>query len=337
MSSTTFALIGVFCVLVVINLVGNTLVLMVVLRNRSMRTPMNYLLVNLSIADIMVAVSVAIQYIFGPAYEHPSGQTGDYLCRFLTGGNFTWVGTAASVFCLVEIAAERHDAIVIGKRKSRLEGYGLAVIIFCCWLFAFLLNLPLFLYLKFKGDQLGQNKCEENWPTIDRAKAYTVICFVASGIVPLALMVVLYSRIVFTLWLRPIVATGPSEEAIIESRKKVTKMLILVSLMYGLCRFPNLFMYLFAYYLPEAYVYGSTLYIVSIVLVCLNSTMNPFLYSLHSEKFRKHLWSIVCWKWYTFVEISDNNSGALSAVFYVNVAQEIPQTGSAADSSPAPS
>lgn len=316
-SPTTLVLIVVFCVLVVINLAGNTLVLMVVFRNRSMRIPMNYLLVNLSIADIMVAVSVSIQYIFGPAYKHPSGETGNYMCRFLTGGNFTWVGTAASVFCLVVIAAERYGAIVIGRRKSRLEGYGLAVVIFCCWLFAFLLNLPLFIYLRFNGKQHGQNKCEEIWPTNVAAKAYTVICFVASGVLPLTIMVVFYCRIVWTLWLRPIVATGTSEEVIIEKRKKVTKMLIFVSLMYGFCRFPNLFMYLFAYFLPEAYVYGSTLYIISIGLVCLNSTMNPFLYSLHSEKFRKHIRNIICWRWYRFIDTSENNSGGPSAMFYV--------------------
>lgn len=37
-----------FGVLVVINLIGNTLVILVVVSNRYMRTPVNYLLVNLA-------------------------------------------------------------------------------------------------------------------------------------------------------------------------------------------------------------------------------------------------------------------------------------------------
>jgi hypothetical protein len=285
---------------------------------------MNYLLVNLSIADIMVAVSVAIQYVIGPAYVHPGGAVGDHLCRSLTGGNFTWIGTAASVFCLVVIAVERHNAIVLGRRESLLEGVGLHVVICCCWLFAFLLNLPLLMYLRFNPEQKGENKCEEDWPTIEGAKVYTVVCFVASGVLPLAIMVALYSRIVYTLWVRPMLATGRSEITILESKKKVTKMLIIVSTMYALCRFPNLFMYLFAYFLPDTYKYGSTLYIISIVLVALNSTMNPFLYSLHSERFRKHLKSILCWRIYTLVDQPESSSWLQPPVFYVN--PETPQT-----------
>ena len=285
-----------------------------------MRIPTNYLLVNLSIADIIVAISVSIQYIFGPAYKHHSGELSNYMCRFLTGGNFTWVGTAASVFSLVVIAAERYDAIVVRRRISRLEGYGLAVTISCCWLFAILLNLPLFIYLKFSGHQEGLNKCGEQWPSNTAGKVYSVVCFAASGIIPLTIMIIFYSRIVYTLWVRPIVATGSSEVVIIESRKKVTKLLIIVSVMYGFCRFPNLFMYLFNYFLPKAktYVYGSTLYIVSIVLVCLNSTMNPFLYSLHSQKYRKHIRNIVCRKRSRYIDTSsENSSRGESAMFYV--------------------
>jgi hypothetical protein len=73
---------------------------------------MNYILVNLAIADMMVALFMAPRHIFLRAFTHPSGETGDYLCKFLTGGNFMWVGGAASSFCLVAIAVERYYAIV---------------------------------------------------------------------------------------------------------------------------------------------------------------------------------------------------------------------------------
>ena len=306
-SPTTLALIGVFCVLVVINLVGNTLVLMVVLGNRSMRTPMNYLLVNLSIADIMVAVSVAIQYIFGPAYEHPSGERGDYLCRFLTGVNFTWVGTAASVFCLVVIAAERHYVIVDQKQESRLTGSGLSIMVSCCWIFAFLLNVPMFSYLEYKN-QAGEIKCSENWPINDIAKPYTAACLLLFGVIPTAVMIVLYSRVVSTLRARPVRATGPSEVAIIAKRRKVIRMVISVSVMYVLCRFPDLVLFLLTYYLPIPNVTASTTYVVCVLLVCLNSTMNPFLYSLHSTKFRKHLARLVCWRKRSGYQLLDSTS-----------------------------
>lgn len=73
---------------------------------------MNYILVNLAIADMMVALFMAPRHIFLGAFTHPNGETGDYICKFLTGGNFMWVGGAASSFCLIAIAFERYYAIL---------------------------------------------------------------------------------------------------------------------------------------------------------------------------------------------------------------------------------
>lgn len=43
-------------VMVVINLLGNSLVCLVVLKDKAMRTPMNFLLVNLAVSDMIVGV-----------------------------------------------------------------------------------------------------------------------------------------------------------------------------------------------------------------------------------------------------------------------------------------
>lgn len=53
------ALTAAFVVMIFTDLIGNTLVILTVIKTRSMRTPMNYLLVNLAIADMTVAVFIA--------------------------------------------------------------------------------------------------------------------------------------------------------------------------------------------------------------------------------------------------------------------------------------
>lgn len=60
-----------FSTMMIVNLVGNTLVILVVLRNRSMKTPTNYLLVNLASADMVVAIFIGIQFIATPTFTHP--------------------------------------------------------------------------------------------------------------------------------------------------------------------------------------------------------------------------------------------------------------------------
>ena len=42
--------------MVAINLIGNSLVCLVVLKDKTMRTPMNFLLVNLAVSDIIVGI-----------------------------------------------------------------------------------------------------------------------------------------------------------------------------------------------------------------------------------------------------------------------------------------
>ena len=99
-----------FCFLVIVDLIGNTLVCLVVYRNRIMRTPMNYLLVNLAASDITVAIFIAVRYIFPLLFEHPKGRAGDVVCQLFTGEAFVWVGALASTFSLVCIAVERYLA-----------------------------------------------------------------------------------------------------------------------------------------------------------------------------------------------------------------------------------
>lgn len=73
---------------------------------------MNYLLVNLAVADIMFATFLAPVFILNKTFTHPDGVTGTVLCRLLTGGTLGWVGGVSSAFTLVAIAIERYYAVV---------------------------------------------------------------------------------------------------------------------------------------------------------------------------------------------------------------------------------
>ena len=96
-----------FSIIVLMGLVGNTLVILVIRLTKTMRPPMNMLLLNLAVADMVVAVFVAIHFVIGPNFQHPSGTTGLWLCKFVTGGTITWSGAAVSVGNLVAISIER--------------------------------------------------------------------------------------------------------------------------------------------------------------------------------------------------------------------------------------
>lgn len=73
---------------------------------------MNFLLLNLAVADMMVALFIAPRFILIHSFKLPDGETGTLFCKLLTGSNLTWTGGAASVFTLVVIAFERYYAVM---------------------------------------------------------------------------------------------------------------------------------------------------------------------------------------------------------------------------------
>ena len=88
------------------------------------RTPINYLLINLAVADILFGTFVMPDVLLRLASTHPGGTMGTVLCKLLTGGSLAWVAAASSIVTLVAIASERYYAVTdpvdnIGKLTKR--------------------------------------------------------------------------------------------------------------------------------------------------------------------------------------------------------------------------
>ena len=281
-----------YSVIVPLNLMGNILVFLVVRFNRSMKTPMNFLLVNLAVADMVVAIFLLPSNVFFHLFNHPNGKAGDYLCKFLTAGNVMWIGGNASGSTLVAIALERYFAILLPysthakKAKKKVNS-----IILSCWLFGVIANIPLFVVTVYDKDS---NTCRESWKKDNiLAKLYPFVWFLCGVGAPLLIMIVLYAKIGRRLWAKETRSTQAPQIAILLYRKHVTKILLLVTIAYGVFWLPNPLVYIMVYNSPYL-KYGSSLYRVTILLSCLGSSLNPFIYSLNSEKFRKHSKDIIC-------------------------------------------
>ena len=78
---------------------------------QSHRIPMNYLLVNLAVADISYATFHTTELIYRHITTHPDGFTGKIVC-LLRNGALQWIGASSSIFTLVAIAFERYFAVL---------------------------------------------------------------------------------------------------------------------------------------------------------------------------------------------------------------------------------
>ncbi|XP_068672822.1 pyroglutamylated RF-amide peptide receptor-like [Montipora foliosa] len=282
-----FAVLVAFSLLCVADLVGNLLVCMIILqrkRFRFRRSTLDFLFLNLATADLLVAIFAIPRYVLHKTFSHPLGITGDLLCRFVTGGNLMWTAGAASVFSLVTIAFERRR--VISRPFCRLQSLSkpkLRGLVLMSWTFAVLLNLPLFFIMSFDEKT---DFCIETWPSPILPKVYGILWFTVAGILPIVFMIILYSKVVYQLWIKKPEATSqPRRTVFLMPRIKATKLAITLTVIYAVCWLPNLILYILAFQVSNS-VYASPLYKWSVVLTCLNSTVNPFVYSLQSRRFR---------------------------------------------------
>ena len=278
-----------FCFLVIADLTGNTLVCLVVYHNRIVRTPMNYLLVNLAASDITVAIFIAVRYIFPLLFMHPKGRAGDVVCQLFTGETFVWVGALASTFSLVCIALERYLAIKFPyDERKRVTTAKLKCVVVFSWVFAASWDLPLFLYARY--DPVSEF-CLFQWPTASFPQVHSLLCALLYGVLPISIMSYLYSKLVYKLWFRPLVTSTMVQQSKLRYTRKSARIVVTVSVVYAICWIPNLAVYVISSFSTQQLY--SAVHTTSIVLVTFNSAINPVLYSLQSDRFRRHMLALL--------------------------------------------
>lgn len=284
--SANIALIVVHSVLTIVNIAGNFLVCIIIIKNRDMRNLLDYLLLNLAIADSSTVIFLSPKYIFSHAFSHPDGSLGNALCIAVTGGNIGWVGAVTSVFCLVAIAAERYYAVVYPiKYVARpLRKRNLKVIITCTWILGVIFNIPSFIYRRYNEKQ---KYCINTWPSVWVGKAYS-LSWLLLAVLSTSLMAVLYFRVAYTMWFKKEEHRRESnlrQRAVPRMRKRATLMVMLVSLVFGMCWVTDRTNYVIVHFYSPSDAFFSLA--ASNTLVLINSTINPIVYALVNHRFRE--------------------------------------------------
>ncbi|XP_078346944.1 pyroglutamylated RF-amide peptide receptor-like [Oculina patagonica] len=282
----------VFFILVILNIVGNSFVCAIIKRNRDMRTPISYLLLNLAVADILYAM-FEVPYVFFKLYfNHPDGVTGTVLCKLLTGGNIASVGITSSFVILAAIAIERYYAVMYPYgNKWKLTEDKLKVIIPGIWICSLILNIPQFLTKIFNKKT---NSCEFMWPEDWMAKVYQTLKWNLVIALTLILMIVLYSRVVYTLWFKSDEANQLTHEqmGVLKLRKRVTLMIVAVSIIFGICWGVDQVVYTLK--LTANFNVGPIPTAIANTMVLFNSAVNPFVYALLNKQFREKMKRMLC-------------------------------------------
>nr|XP_006815653.1 PREDICTED: pyroglutamylated RFamide peptide receptor-like [Saccoglossus kowalevskii] len=203
-------------------ILGNVLVIYVVSANRSMRTVTNFFLANLAVSDLCVGIFCILPSMF--YYISPSWFLGDIMCKlmfFMRG-----VTPSVSIVLLTVISVERFIAITLPMHSRRiLTLTRMRVVIVFVWILGLGYNAPLlFIYSASPLPMFGNNTlC-----VVDMYSRPSLLMFTSVGanlntvlwyLLPLTIMLILYSIIARRLW----ISSGRGHMSLSEPSKKVKK------------------------------------------------------------------------------------------------------------------
>ncbi|XP_019644607.1 PREDICTED: neuropeptide FF receptor 2-like [Branchiostoma belcheri] len=276
----------------VLCVVGNSFVCAIVAKYHNLHTVTNFFIFNLAAADLLVALfCMPVTLISNIVTAWPFGGVICKLSPFMQG-----VSIGASIFTLVAIAADRYLAVV-HVPQGKISGRQAALSIAAIWLLAAAINIPQAVVLEVAphdfGDGVTVSACQEEWPSMNHRRAYTIMFFLLLFVVPISVIAYMYVQVANNIWYRPVATSVPRKLADPHEKKKtwVVKMLVVVVVLFFVCWLPLHLITLIGDwsdpYASHAEVVFVYLYPIAHWLAYFNSCMNPVVYGYYNKNFRR--------------------------------------------------
>ena len=286
----------VYCLMFVVSMLGNSFIGVIVYKTKTMRKPINFLIVNMAMSDLLFPI-FAIPWILTELYVDSwliSGPLGQALCKLVP--FLQDVSTSVSIQNLVLIAVDRFGAVVFPLRFPLIGSKLCAFFILATWIVAMATWSPYLFAYKLVEYQEGL-ACIPQWNEIFAEFSvanYTLVTFVLFLYTPLVLIAILYVIIYFKLRSRTI-----SGEQSVNSRKqrekrerKVLKIAIAIVLGFAVCWLPfSIIVLLYYFAWDHALACGITRHIwfTAQFLARSNCAINPCICFIFSKNYRQSL------------------------------------------------
>ena len=271
--------------------VGNSLVIYVITKNRSMRTSTNYLMVNLAICDLLITVLQAPSFIknLHTGFTWFGGTLGNVTCKI-----FSFAASLllfCSIFNLVAIAIDRYLAVTRPLAYKLSSKWAVKIGIPTVWLISSSLSVKAALTSKvlYYGEE-KRAECESERSSLE---LYSSLCCL---LVSFIVLIVLYSIICYRLWKRhiPGEVSNNQQALAIRTARKVTVLMITVVIVFFVSWAPVFIIMLLDLIHVRSrdisfFMYDPILFAVTSWLILNSSACNPCLYFIFIESFRHSL------------------------------------------------
>ncbi|XP_061159662.1 neuropeptide Y receptor Y2, like [Syngnathus typhle] len=235
-------LIVAYTAIILLGLVGNSLVIYVIYRFKTLRTVTNFFIANLAVADLLVnALCLPFTLVYTLQGEWHFGAALCFLVPFAQG-----LAVHVSTLTLNVIALDRHRCI-IHHLETRMRKVTCFWVIAATWLLSAALASPLAIFREYGSVTLSGHSiqvCTEKWPgSSTDGTVYSVSMLVLQYFLPLSIISFAYTRIWSKLRRHVSPAEGKGDGASAGSERhrrhcKATKMLVTMVVVFAVSWLP---------------------------------------------------------------------------------------------------
>ncbi|XP_057297164.1 adenosine receptor A2b-like [Hydractinia symbiolongicarpus] len=181
-----------------VNIIGNISIWMAILSRKTLQTPMNYFLLNLSLTHIISGSNSVFFAIVTDTGSIASSQTSlDALCAYSEGLCVYFISAGVYLFTLCAISINRYVVIKYPTRHElRMKKKGIVVYSIFIWLICIGLLFPSFISFRYEKHV---RLCLRNWKHIKYPFIYRIALLLFSLILPLTCLIISFAAI---LWKR---------------------------------------------------------------------------------------------------------------------------------------
>uniref|UniRef100_A0A669F8M0 Vasopressin V2 receptor n=1 Tax=Oreochromis niloticus TaxID=8128 RepID=A0A669F8M0_ORENI len=303
--------IAVLAVVLALTTLGNSFVLWVLLRRRKHNAPMHIFMVNLCVADLVVAFFQVLPQLIWDITEKFQGP--DLLCRSVK--YLQIVGMFASSYMIVAMTVDRHHAICCplqAYRGGAVSRWNTPVMV--AWGLALVLSIPQVFIFSRSEVAPGEFECWGHFAELWGLKAYVTWMTVAVFLLPALIITIcqirIFREIHNNIYLnsdcqepytnsprcsldyapphRP--ATPPP--SITKAMSKTVRMTLVIVLVYTICWSPFFIVQLWAAWDPDPPDQGVA-FTILMLLASLNSCTNPWIYTAFSSSVSRELQNLL--------------------------------------------
>ncbi|KAI4900346.1 hypothetical protein NFI96_028636 [Prochilodus magdalenae] len=305
-----------FSLIMLVGLIGNSLVIYVISKHRQMRTATNFYIGNYVLcAALLLATHIkhsflsaanlaATDIIFlvccvpftATLYPLPGWIFGGFMCKFVA--FLQQVTVQATCITLTAMSGDRCYVTVYPLKSLHHRTPRVAMIVsICIWIGSFILSTPIFLYQRLEdGYWYGPRQyCMECFPSKTHERAFILYQFIAVYLLPVLTISFCYSFMLKRVGQPSVEPVDNNHqvhllsERTISIRSKISKMVVVIVVLFTICWGPIQIFSLFQSLYPNFKVNYAT-YKIKTWANCMsyaNSSINPIVYGFMGASFRK--------------------------------------------------